>query len=79
MSSSPASLAIAVTPNDSADLPNSICRSLWVGGAGNVALVSGRNHTSVTFTNVPAGSVLPCNALRVLATGTTATAIIALY
>jgi len=69
--------AQAVTPNDSADLPTP-ARALYVGSTGNVALIPNRGGTAVTFTNIPSGSILPVQAYRVLATGTTATSILAL-
>ena len=69
--------AYAVTPNDSADLSQP-ARALYVGGAGNVALVPNRGGTAVTFLNVPSGTILPVQAFRVMATSTTATSILAL-
>lgn len=74
----PAMEAAAVTPSDSADLPNGICRALYVGGAGDL-VVDTANNTSITFTGAVAGSILPLNVKRVRATGTTATSIVALY
>lgn len=68
--------AAAVTPHDSTNLTTA-ARSLFVGGAGNVvAIVNGQ---AITFTGVPAGSILPIVATRVNATNTTATAIVALW
>lgn len=75
--SSPAKYAAAVTPDDSNDLPNASKR-LWVGGAGNVALVT-VGGSAVTYVGVPAGTYLPVRAAQVKATGTTATDIIAEY
>lgn len=72
---SPASMAAAVTPSDSADLPTAAKR-LWVGGAGAVALITVGGST-VTYTSVPAGTYLQVRAARVKSTGTTATNIIA--
>mgnify|MGYP003644684829 CR=1 FL=1 len=69
--------AYAVTPNDSTDL-SQLARALYVGGAGNVALVPNRGGTAVTFLNVPSGTILPVQAFRVMATSTTATSILAL-
>ena len=41
----PAIDAKSVTPNDSTDLSNSICRALYIGGAGNISLDKiGRAH-----------------------------------
>jgi hypothetical protein len=67
----------AVTPSDSTDF-DSICRAIYVGGAGNVVAVR-HDGTAVTFTGVPAGTVLPIACRRVNSTSTTATAIVALY
>lgn len=73
----PAEDAAAVTPSDSTSLPD-IARSLYVGTAGNVALLTvGQNV--VTFSNVQSGSILPVRVIRVNATNTTATNIVALY
>lgn len=71
----PASDAFAVTPNDSTDL-SFIARSLFVGGAGDISVVT-LEGTTVSFT-VPAGFILPLEVSRVRSTGTTATGIVAL-
>jgi hypothetical protein len=69
----------AVTPANS-DLPNGIARALWVGGAGDVAIVAESDGTTaVTIASVAAGTLLPVRAKRVNSTNTTATAIVALY
>lgn len=72
----PAFDAFAVTASDSAVF-DPVPRALYIGGAGDVAarMASGR---SVTFTDVPAGTILPVRADQVLSTGTNATAIVAL-
>lgn len=74
--SDPAYDGFAVNPSDSVDLP-SVTRAIWVGGSGTVVadLAGG---TTLTFTGVAAGTVLPVQARRVRATGTTATALIGL-
>lgn len=74
---SPASHAAAVTKSDSADLPTASKR-LWVGGAGNIALITVGGDT-VTYTSIPAGTYLNVRAARVLSTNTTATNIVAEY
>ncbi len=74
---SPASHAAAVTPSDSVALTYASKR-LWVGGAGNVTLITVGGET-VTYTGVPAGSYLRVRANQVKATGTTATNIVAEY
>lgn len=75
--SSPASRAIAVTPNNDADLPV-LARSLWIGGAGAVRVILADDTDPVTISAIPAGTLLPVIVKRVLATGTTATAIVGL-
>jgi len=67
----------AVTPNDSVDL-TIIPKALYVGGGGTVVLRGVNSGADTTFTNVAAGSTLMVRPRRVLATGTTATGIIAL-
>ncbi len=74
---SPADNAVAVTPSDSTDLAFT-SRALYVGGAGNI-VVTMAGGGDVTFTAVPAGSILPVRVTRVKATSTTATAIVNLY
>lgn len=74
---SPASQAAAVTPSDTLALPTASKR-LWVGGAGNVTLITTGGAT-VTYTGVPAGTYLKVRANQVKATGTTATNIVAEY
>ena len=73
---SPAANGFGITPNDATDLAE-VTRALYVGGAGDVqvTLLSG---ATLTFSNVNAGTFLPIRAVRVLATGTTASAIVGL-
>lgn len=68
--------AEAATPSDVAEL-SFFARALYVGGAGNVVLVT-RSGAEVTFTGVPVGTILPVQTKQVKATGTTATSIVAL-
>ena len=84
MSASPAAGAVAVTPSDTVNISSGACRALYIGGpAGgdfvDVTIMPAGYSASVMFKNVPVGSILPVNATRVLATGTTATSIVALY
>ena len=76
ISTSPASGWRSITKSDSTALDD--IRGLYVGGAGNVAL-EGEDGESVTFSAVPAGTILPVSPAKVLSTGTTATLIVALY
>lgn len=75
-----ARMAMAVTTNDAADLPT-YAKALWIGGAGNVVVIPMNavdDANTVTFTAVPAGTLLPVQVRRVLNTGTTATLIVGL-
>jgi hypothetical protein len=67
----------AVTPNDTDPLVF-VCKALYVGTGGNVAIMASEDTAAVTLTNVQSGSIIPVRALRVMATGTTATGIVAL-
>ena len=73
----PASNAFAVTPADGSNLTHS-ARALFVGGAGDIK-VDTLGGDTVTFTGVLAGSILPVRILKVYATDTTATNIVAVY
>jgi hypothetical protein len=61
--------AAAVTPNDTVSQSGV---ALYVGGVGNVTLVTEGGDT-VLFTAVPAGTVLNIRFIRINSTGTTAT------
>lgn len=67
--------AAAVTTSDTADNPGA---ALYVGGAGNVSLVTEGGETT-TFTAPPVGSVLYVRFTKVRATGTTATNLVRLW
>lgn len=71
----PSSRCFAITPDDDVDLVR-LAPRIYVGGAGNVRLISSGGDT-VTFTML-AGSYIDVQATRVLATGTTATGLVGL-
>lgn len=73
---SPAYDAAPITPDDGNDLPIA-SRAVYIGTPGDLAatLVGG---ATVTFRNVPAG-ILPLRIARVLATGTTAADLVAVW
>lgn len=66
----------AITPNDGTDLTKDAA-GIYVGVTGNIVLNTAKGMT-LTFVAVPAGTILPIDTRRVLATGTTATNLIAL-
>lgn len=75
--------AAAVTPSDTSNIPsinggtNNGC-VLYVGGAGNVKVLT-IGGDEVTLFSAQAGLVIPVKVLKVFATGTTATNIVALW
>lgn len=72
----PARAAEVVSPDDSTDLTN-VSRALWVGTGGDLVVIM-QNGDTVTFANVPNGSLLPIAVSRVKSTLTTADDIVAL-
>lgn len=74
---SPPEQAVAVVPADGTDLA-CVTRAIYVGGAGDLR-VRMQGGAEVTFAAVLAGALLPVRVTRVLATGTSATAIVALW
>lgn len=73
---SPARDASAVTPSDSQPLA-AVSRALYVGGSGALA-VEMLSGATVTLAEAQAGMIYPLRVRRVLATGTTASGIVAL-
>jgi hypothetical protein len=72
------SSGFAVTPSDTVDIRSGVLSdALYVGGAGNITATMA-DGKDVLFTAVPVGTILPVRVSRVKATGTTATAIVAL-
>ena len=76
--SAPATGLAAVTPNDSANLPDGLCRGVWVGVGGDV-VVDTPSVTNVKLVGANAGSIIPVAVIRVRSTGTTAGSIVAMY
>ena len=77
--SATAYLTAAVTPADGTNLTNGMATCLFIGVGGDVAIWSPSTSTSVVHKNAASGTVLLVQAIRVLATGTTATNIVAWY
>lgn len=74
--SSPATHAFAITPADTADLPETT-RAIFVGSEGSLALRM-QSGALVTLAGIPQGTLLPLRADRILATGTTASSLVGL-
>lgn len=64
----------AVTPSDTTQTP---FRAIYVGGAGNLSVVA-ESGATVTFIAPPVGSIIPIRGVKVNATLTTATNLVAL-
>jgi hypothetical protein len=73
----PAQYAVAITPADGTNFAFGMARALYVGVTGDITLDTA-STTNVLFKAVPVG-ILPVAAVRVRATGTTATNILGLY
>lgn len=71
--SSPICGGFDVTPDDATDL-SGLTRAIILGGSGDVAVVL-KNGDTLTLPALAAGVIYPLRAVRVLATGTTATGI----
>jgi len=69
--------AVAITPHATDVFSAPV--SVFVGVAGTVTIVpAGQPSTTVQFT-MPAGSIVPCRAIAVRASGTAATGLVAVY
>lgn len=66
----------AVTPSDTVNF-DTVARGVYVGGAGNVVAIS-PSGAVLTFTAVPAGTILPVRTKRINTTNTTASAMVGL-
>lgn len=68
---------VAVTKSDATILPTT--RALYIGGAGDVAVVFADGGSAVTLAGALAGTILPVQVTKVMSTNTTATNIVAFY
>lgn len=71
----PATHVETVTPDNTTELVY-VSRGLWVGGAGNIAVLMA-DGTTATIAGVAAGTLLPLCVRRVNSTNTTATLMVA--
>lgn len=72
----PALDGFAIVPSDTTN-QNSMWRSLYVGGPGNLTLITSQGNALI-FLGVPAGTILPIAGVRVNAGGLTASALVGL-
>lgn len=68
---------LAVVPSDTVDL-TTYAKALYIGGAGTISFIpvanyAGGSSSPITLASQPAGTLIPVQVARVLATGTTAT------
>ena len=70
----PGVYSFAVTPSDTVNFA-SIPRAFYVGVTGDVVLVN-TDGTTAAWTAVPAGMIIPCGAIRINSTSTSASGII---
>jgi hypothetical protein len=68
--------AAPITPNDTTDIATT--KGVYVGGSGNLTAIMSNGDT-VTFIGMSAGMIHPLEVTRILATGTTATNLVAVY
>ena len=69
--------ALVVTPSDTISLAMPT-RSIYIGGAGNLSVLMAGGQTTL-FSALPVGTILPVSCLRINATNTTATLIVAMW
>lgn len=76
----PSRRGFAVTPNDSTDFfaSGDVPKRVWVGGAGTLVVQLIDDAAPLSIPNVPAGTMLEIRPAKIMATGTTATLIVAL-
>jgi hypothetical protein len=78
---SPGTRAGAIAPADAVDLAETP-KAIYVGTGGDIAMIgmsAAPTATGIVWKNVPAGSLIPFRPRRILATGTTAANMIAIY
>ena len=67
-----------ITPSDGVNLPY-ITRGIYIGAAGNIAVICPATGAAIVFVGLPAGVLLPIQTTRVNLTNTTAANLIALF
>lgn len=75
---SPPAGALEVTPDDNVDLATA-SRGFYIGGGGDLTVIMLDGGNQVTLKGINTGQILPLRVSRVMATGTTATNIVAVF
>lgn len=58
-----------VTPHSADDLPDGVCKALYVGTGGDLVVVAENDASSVTLKNVPDGTWIPVRVRAVRSSG----------
>jgi hypothetical protein len=66
-----------ISKSDTVNFPF-VTRAIYVGGTGTMTIVHA-DGTTTLFSAIPAGSIIPVEAIRVNSTGTDATLMVALF
>lgn len=74
----PAHDGVAITKSDTVPLTRH-CDAIYVGGAGDVAVITAQGTVAVTFSGMAAGTILPVRCKQVMSTNTTATNLVGLF
>jgi hypothetical protein len=74
----PLSNAVAVVPDDNADLTY-VTRAIYIGGSGNIVVDFAESGSTIAMVGVIGGNVYPFRVKRIRATNTTAASIVALW
>lgn len=74
---SPATFAFSISKSDVTELPKTT-RGIYVGGTGDLVVKMAGDGSTVTFTGVQAGSIIPIRANFVM-NATTATSLVGLH
>jgi hypothetical protein len=75
----PYNVYVVEAKSDTVNFVKGPCDAIYVGGTGNVVVVPEDESTTVLFTAVPVGTVLPIRAKRINSTLTTGGPFVALY
>jgi hypothetical protein len=76
-SGEPAIAGFTIGPSDAQYLPY-VTRALYVGNAGNIAVLM-FDGSIIVFTNAVAGTILPIRVVKIFNTGTTASNLVGLF